>query len=331
VTPTVTRRLHDARDAAAILAAGGLVAFPTETVYGVGADALQPAAVRRIFSAKGRPADNPLIVHVAALEEAEALAVWDARARALARRHWPGPLTVVLPSLPHVPPEVRGGLSTVALRCPAHPLAQALLRAFGGPVAAPSANRSGRPSPTTADAVLEDLGGRIDAVLDGGPCPYGVESTVVDLSGPEVRLLRPGALPAEELGLPPLPAADAPVRSPGMRHRHYAPAVPLRLVEDLRRGLAECPAAAVLCTAATAGALGLGAGPRVHVWGPTDRHRAAELFAALRRLERSGAPCILAEALPPRGLDAATMDRLRRAASAGGDEEGRAPGGAQRP
>lgn len=314
-----TALLTDVEAAARLLRAGGLVAFPTETVYGLGADAHNPAAVRAVYASKGRPCDNPLILHVAGRADAEALAEWNPRARGLAERHWPGPLTLVLTARPSVPPEPRAGLPTVALRCPAHPLALALLRAVGTPLAAPSANRSGRPSPTTAEAVLEELGGRIDAVLDGGPCRLGVESTVVDATGPELRLLRPGALPAEMLGLPPLPAPDAPARSPGMRHRHYAPDVAVRLVEDVGAALAAYPDAAVLCTACTAAALGLRPGPRTWVLPDEEGPRAAQLFAAIRALERTGAPCIIAEALPVRGLDAATMDRLARAA-------GRPPG-----
>ena len=309
-----TRLLQDAETAAAILRAGGLVAFPTETVYGLGADGLDAAAARAVFAAKGRPADNPLILHVADEDGASGLALWSAQAHALAARHWPGPLTLVLPARPAVPVEVRAGLPTVAVRCPAHPLALELIRRAGRPIAAPSANRSGRPSPTTAQAVWEELGGRIDAVLDGGPCALGLESTVVDCTGPRLRLLRPGALPAEALGLPPLPDPDAPAASPGMRHRHYAPRVPLRLVVDMGAAWAACPGAAVLCSAATAARLGLSSGVRVHVWSVGEAARAAELYEALRRLERSGAPCILAEVLPAQGRDAATMDRLSRAA-----------------
>ena len=336
-----TRLLRDPEAAAAILRAGGLVAFPTETVYGLGVDGLDAAAARSVFAAKGRPADNPLILHVADEAGAAGLALWSPRAHALAARHWPGPLTLVLPARPVVPVEVRAGLPTVAVRCPAHPLALELIRRAGRPVAAPSANRSGRPSPTTAQAVWEELNGRIDAVLDGGPCALGVESTVVDCTGPRLRLLRPGALPAEVLGLPPLPDPDAPAASPGMRHRHYAPRVPLRLVADMGAAWAACPAAAVLCSADTAVRLGLASGPRIHVWAVGEAARAAELYEALRRLERSGAPCILAEVLPSRGHDAATMDRLCRAAGSaataspssgrGGAPADRDPGAAEPP
>ncbi len=313
-----TAQLRSVARAAAILRAGGLVAFPTETVYGLGADCLNGTAVRGIFAAKGRPVDNPLIVHVANTDQAEAIAVLDDRARQLVGRFWPGPLTLVLPSRDVVPPEVRAGLPSVAVRCPRHPVALRLIAACGTPLAAPSANRSGRPSPTTAAAVLDELGGRIDAVLDGGPCLLGVESTVVDATGPELRLLRLGALPAEALGLAPRVGADAPAASPGMRHRHYAPAIPLEVVGDLQAALAARPDAAVLCPEALAHRLGLEPGPAVSVLPEDPERRAAGLYAALRHLERSGRPVILAAALPEVGLDAAVMDRLRRAASGSG-------------
>ncbi|MDI3298819.1 MAG: L-threonylcarbamoyladenylate synthase [Bacillota bacterium] len=264
------RREEEIRLAAAILRDGGLVAFPTETVYGLGADATNPQAVRGIFAAKGRPADNPLIVHVTGAEALDQAAEPTTLALELARRFWPGPLTLVLPKRPGVADEVTAGLKTVGVRVPDHPVALALLRATGRPVAAPSANRSGRPSPTTAEDVLADLDGRIDAVLDGGPCRVGVESTVVDLTVRPAVVLRVGGLPLEELRpwLPGLeidpailgqlaprpegagratggagageatPAGAAAgagegsfrPRAPGMKYRHYAPRVPLFLV-----------------------------------------------------------------------------------------------------
>ena len=301
--------------AAEILRRGGLVAFPTETVYGLGANACDPRAVRRIFAAKGRPQDNPLIVHVAEPGDVRTVALVTPLGADLARRFWPGPLTVVLPALAEVPAETRGGLPTVAVRCPDHALARGLIRAVGCPLAAPSANLSGRPSPTTAGAVLEDLDGRIEAVLDGGPCRRGIESTVVDCTGAEPRLLRLGAVAAEELGLSPRPDVRGTSASPGTRHRHYAPRIPLHLVDDLGAGLREYPDAAVLCVAEDARRLGLVEGVAVHVLPDSPEARAAQLFSALRRLERSGRPCIVARRLPDRGLDAATMDRLRRASA----------------
>ena len=200
-TVTLSASDRGLRAAAALLRAGELVAFPTETVYGLGADARDPRAVAAIFAAKGRPAHNPLIVHVADLAAAEALAAFAAPARELAERFWPGPLTLVLPRRGAALAEaVTAGLPTVALRVPDHPLARDLLAAFGGPLAAPSANRSGRVSATTREHVLDGLGGRIAAVLDGGPCPLGLESTIIGFEGARAVLLRPGGLPVEGIG-----------------------------------------------------------------------------------------------------------------------------------
>ncbi|MBX6378963.1 MAG: threonylcarbamoyl-AMP synthase, partial [Clostridia bacterium] len=229
--------------AATILRHGGLVAFPTETVYGLGADAFNEDAVRRIFAVKGRPPDNPLIVHVAGPRDVGRLSLEPSAARALIAAFWPGPLTLVLPRRPEVPAVVAAGLDSVAVRCPAHPVARALIAAAGTPLAAPSANRSGRPSPTWAADVLADLGGLIDAVLDGGPCPVGVESTVVDLTGPRPVLLRPGGVTVEALRrhLPDLETRSpaGPARSPGLRYRHYAPATPLWLYEGPSEPMVE--------------------------------------------------------------------------------------------
>ncbi len=272
--------------AGAILRQGGLVAFPTETVYGLGADALNPRAVARIFAAKGRPADNPLIVHVTGPEQAgpELVASWPEAGRRLAERFWPGPLTLVLPAGPAVPAVVRAGLPTVAVRCPAHPVAQALIAAAGTPVAAPSANRSGRPSPTRAEDVWADLGPHLDMLLDAGPVPVGVESTVVDVTVWPPRLLRPGGVPAEDLeavlgvplAVPPVVAAGEAAPAPGMKYRHYAPEAPLVLVPDagagavlVRRWLAEGQRVALVgCREDLEALLGqLGAGGR---WVPLD-------------------------------------------------------------
>ncbi len=309
------RLLSDPVEAARWLRQGRLVAFPTETVYGLGADAADERAVAAVYTAKGRPLDNPLILHVAEVGDAQAVAVWNERALELARRFWPGPLTLVLPARPGVPAAIRAGKPTVAVRCPDHDLARAFLAAAGRPVPAPSANRSGRPSPTTAAAVLEELGDRIDAVLDGGPCRMGVESTVVDASGARLRLLRLGATPAEDLGLEPRADPDVEGLSPGTRHRHYAPSIPVHVVDDVEAGLRSHPDAAVLCGASAAARLGLRPGPAVCVLPDDPAGRAAGLFDALRRLERSGRACIVAPRLEPAGLDAATADRLRRASS----------------
>jgi L-threonylcarbamoyladenylate synthase len=219
--------------------AGGLVAFPTETVYGLGADALDPAAVRRIFEAKGRPAFNPVIVHVADIEHAKRLTRrWPATATRLANHFWPGPLTLVLPKDISVPDIVTAGLDAVGIRVPAHPVALALIRAADIPVAAPSANRFTQLSPTTADHVAQALGDRVDILLDSGPAQVGIESTVVDLTGAVPRLLRPGMLSRAQLEavVGPLrqddaePSGDAPRLSPGQVERHYAPRAALELL-----------------------------------------------------------------------------------------------------
>ncbi|MDF1501573.1 L-threonylcarbamoyladenylate synthase, partial [Roseisolibacter sp. H3M3-2] len=220
-------------EAAAVLRAGGLVAFPTETVYGLGAHALDADAVRRIFAAKGRPSYNPLIAHAADADGARALAAaWPDAAERLAAAFWPGPLTLVLPKRPHVPDALTAGLPAVAVRVPAHPVALALLRAAALPVAAPSANRFTELSPTTAAHVAKALGDRVDLIVDGGPAGVGIESTVVDLTGARPALLRPGPLGAEAIGAvlgeTPTPGAvpdrvDAPRAAPGMVERHYAP------------------------------------------------------------------------------------------------------------
>ena len=296
-------------EAARSIRAGGLVAFPTETVYGLGADATDDRAVAAVFEAKGRPRFNPLIVHVADRGEAEALAVFDDRARRLAARFWPGPLTLVLPRAPASPVSwlASAGLDTLALRWPAHPLAEALIRTAGRPLVGPSANRSGRLSPTTASHAEAELGGRAAAVLDGGPCRLGLESTVVALGEGLPILLRPGALDAEaieaEVGplAEPVPSADdAPRPSPGMLLRHYAPDSPLRMEAGAaRRG------EAMLGFGAVEGDLNLS--PSADL-----AEAAANLFAMLRRLDGGGG--IAVAPIPERGLGRAINDRLRRAA-----------------
>jgi L-threonylcarbamoyladenylate synthase len=303
-------------DAARVLRAGELVAFPTETVYGLGGDATNDLAVARIFEAKGRPQFNPLIVHVPDLAAARALGVFDERAERVAAEFWPGPLSLVLPRAPGSPVSLltSAGLDTLALRMPAHPLALALLRATGRPLAAPSANRSGRLSPTSAADVMAELDGRIPAVLDGGRSVVGIESTVLDLSGAEPRVLRPGGVATEALeklvghvaasGAP----SEAP-RSPGMLASHYAPERPLRLeARDARPGEAL---------------LALGPGPAPEGFGEVRwlsrsgdlTEAAANLFAALRALDRPEVAGIAVMPIPERGLGVAINDRLRRAAA----------------
>ncbi|MGK7862539.1 L-threonylcarbamoyladenylate synthase [Falsiroseomonas sp. E2-1-a4] len=320
----MTCLLTDPAEAAALLRDGALVAFPSETVYGLGADAWNGRAVAAVFEAKGRPHFNPLICHFADAESAFAEVVADDRARALAAAFWPGPLTLVLPRRPacRVDLLAGAGLDTLAVRVPAHPRTLAMLRAAGRPIAGPSANRSGQVSPTTAAHVMAGLAGRIAAVLEGGDCAVGVESTVLDLTGPGAVMLRPGGVPAAaieavigRIGRPlKLAAADATrsLRSPGMMLSHYAPTLPLRL-----------DATAV----DTAEAL-LAFGPRPlpgagALWnlspGGDVAEAAARLFAGLRWLDaegqRLGLRGIAAMQVPPDGLGETIADRLARAAA----------------
>ena len=304
-------------EAAAHLRAGRLVAFPTETVYGLGADATDDRAVARVFAAKGRPSFNPLIVHVPDLAAAAALVRFTPLARRLADLFWPGPLTLVLPRLPDCRASLlaSAGLDTLAVRVPAHPLAQALLRATLRPLVGPSANRSGRISPTTAEHVREELGDAVALILDGGACRIGVESTVLDMSADPPRLLRPGgvATAAIEGVIGPLAAApniaeDAARPGPGMLASHYAPALPVRLdVLDPRPGEAF---------------LGFGPPPPesrvpdLQLSESADPNEAAaRLFAALRSLDRADFTGIAIMPIAEDGLGAAINDRLRRAAA----------------
>lgn len=306
--------------AAGIIRRGGLVAFPTETVYGLGASAVDRRAVKEIFKAKGRPADNPLIVHVAGLEQLKGVAASIPRsAEALMRRFWPGPLSLVLPRSDCLPPEVSAGLPTVAVRMPAHPAALGLIRAAGAPIAAPSANRSGRPSPTTPAHVIEDLAGRIDAVLGGGICTVGLESTVLDLSGGRPVILRPGGISKEQLETA-LGVRVAEARgckrgaphSPGMKYRHYAPRAPLILVtgDPIKRP------ALIKSLAQHYRGKGLLVKSLTVPPGPDGLRLAAKsLFPALRRFDAQGADLILAEGIALKGLGNAVMNRLRKAAA----------------
>ena len=303
-------------EAARILRRGGLVAFPTETVYGLGADARDDRAVARVFEAKGRPRFNPLIVHVADAARAGEIVAFDDRARALAARFWPGPLSLVLPrrSAAGISALAASGLDTLAVRAPAHPVALALLEAAGAPVAAPSANPAGGVSPTCAAHVADGLGKRVDAVLDGGPCAVGLESTVVDLSAGRPALLRPGGVPAEALAeiLGPLDApadgAGGPPRSPGRLESHYAPGLPVRIdAETVRPGEALLSFGAHRLT-------GFVTERNLSPAGDL-REAAANLFAHLRALDRPDHAGIAAMPVPETGLGAAIMDRLRRAAA----------------
>ncbi|MBX9635071.1 MAG: threonylcarbamoyl-AMP synthase [Magnetospirillum sp.] len=317
MTTALTHACIETASPAAIAEAGGLirdgrlVAFPTETVYGLGGDATNDRAVAAIFEAKGRPSFNPLIVHVADAADAEALVVVDDRARAIMARFWPGPLTLVLPRADHsaVSLLASAGLDTIAVRMPDHPIARALIRAAGRPIAAPSANRSGAVSPTLAEHVAESLGARVGLILDGGPCRVGVESTVLDLSGERPALLRPGGVPVEALELAlgcvlirPTDHADAP-KSPGMLASHYAPSVAVRL--NASHGL---PGEALLALGDAAGTLNLSPSGDLE-------EAAANLFAMLRALDRPEFTGIAIMPIPEHGLGLAINDRLRRAAA----------------
>jgi L-threonylcarbamoyladenylate synthase len=336
--------------AADILRCGGLVAFPTETVYGLGANALDGQAVARVFVAKGRPQDNPLIVHIACLDDLQAVVAGvPDDALALARAFWPGPLTIVLPVRGGVAREVTAGGDTVAVRMPSHPVAMALIRAAGLPIAAPSANISGRPSPTRADHVWADLAGRIEMIVDGGPAGIGVESTVLDITSSPPLVLRPGGVPVEAIRnimpdvcvLPQHGTGSAaeggeqegPARSPGLRHRHYAPRAPLWLFigewEDqvqaiACRARAEAEAGRVvglLISTETAMTTSKASIPDTAVIAQTgSRGRMASvasgLFDAMRRLDSEGVDVMLAESYDTGGVGLAVMNRLVR--SAGG-------------
>ncbi len=304
-------------EAAAALRAGELVAFPTETVYGLGANALDPDAVRRIFAAKGRPADNPLIVHIAHAADMEQLVVTvTPLARKLAARYWPGPLTLVLDAAAAVPVVTRGGLDTVAVRIPDHPVALQLLQAARVPVAGPSANRSGRPSPTTAEHVRADLGDAVQVIVDGGPCTLGVESTVVDARGVVPVVLREGMITREELGVGTAESVDEAelTMSPGTRYRHYAPTCHVVVAPS---GDAVAVAAQLVEDGQQVGLVGPSPAPS----GVTQIARvsgadalAAHLYAALRAAETAGVDVLVVEAVEEHGVGRAVMDRVRRAA-----------------
>ena len=298
-----------AAEAARLLAAGELVAVPTETVYGLAARADSPAAVARIYAAKGRPDFNPLIVHVEGLEAAERLALFDDRARLLAQRFWPGPLTLVLPLRAEaaIAPAVTAGLPTIALRCPAHPAMRAILAASALPLAAPSANRSGAISPTTAAHVAEGLGSRVALIVDGGPCEAGLESTIAALrSGGTWQLLRPGPITEAQLSAVLGPVSDvtaARIEAPGQLASHYSPGKPVRL------NAAEAAEDEFLIGfGAVAGDVSLSRSGDLH-------EAAARLYDALHAARHSDKPRVAVVSVPDDGVGAAINDRLRRAAA----------------
>jgi L-threonylcarbamoyladenylate synthase len=310
--------------AAGLIADGRLVAFPTETVYGLGADAGQDRAVAAIFAAKGRPSFNPLIIHVPDAEAAAALAVFDSRAEELAARFWPGPLTLVLRRRHGTPISelATAGLDTIAVRAPAHPVAQALLAVSGRPIAAPSANRSGRVSATTAMHVAEELGASVDLILAAGRSRHGLESTIVDVSGDVPLLLRPGAVTPEEIAavIGPIATGHADAArpsAPGQLRRHYAPATRLRL----NAAMAD-PGEALLAFGPDPFA-GRFAAAKLNLSESGDLVEAAgNLFAMLRQLDAGGHPGIAAMPIPESGLGVAINDRLRRAAAPVEDNDG---------
>lgn len=315
----------------AILRGGGLAAIPTETVYGLAASALNDAAVRSIFAAKGRPADNPLIVHISSLAQWPALVrEIPENARRLAEAYWPGPMTIVLPRSGLISDAVSGGLDTVAVRMPSHPVARAVIDAAGVPLAAPSANRSGKPSPTTAQHVKDDMDGRIDCILDAGPCEVGVESTVVSLCEARPRLLRPGGVTPEMLErvLGKIDIDDAvfhrlaegeTAASPGMKYKHYAPAAPVTILKGSLRQFCDYVAShrtegtMALCFSGEEALLPV---PAV-AFGDRDdgAAQAAAIFDALREVDRRGATAVFARFPKMDGVGLAVFNRLVRAAA----------------
>ncbi len=337
-TTTIWHVAPDNPDPAALAAAahalknGELVAFPTETVYGLGANALDEAAVARIFTAKGRPQDNPLIVHFASPDQLPELARdIPPVAYQLAQAHWPGPLTLILPKSDRIPDRVTAGLPNVALRIPSHPVALALIRTTGLPLAAPSANTSGRPSPTTAAHVHEDLGDRIAAILNGGPVAIGVESTVLDLTTPIPTLLRPGGVSLEQLRaeIGPValhqPCADGEeviAQSPGMKYRHYAPEAPYILVEGPKEKVREYLTTRIESELKAGKRIGLLAmekgdwpsGVDLKVIGPEAEKAARLIYQSFREFNQVPVDLILGEGMGTAGMGLAVMNRLRKAA-----------------
>ncbi len=324
--------------ASELLHEGQLVAFPTETVYGLGADATNAEAVLSIFKAKGRPADNPLIVHIYDIAQMDRLCAVPDEAIPLMEAFWPGPLTMLFNKYPLIPDEVTAGLSTVAVRMPSHPVAAALLRACGLPVAAPSANSSGKPSPTLASHVMEDLHGKIPLILDGGPCEVGVESTVLDLCHGTPTILRPGGITREMLEsvlhapvalassiLRPL-KADEKALSPGMRYKHYAPKATVTLVEGTDEKVIsrlrllwqqETSSGKKACVLCFSEHMELLQDCSPHDIGSRNRMEdiAHRLFQTLRQLDEEGMESVFSEVVPPEGIGLAVMNRLGRAAA----------------
>ena len=321
------------KEAADFIKKGEVVAFPTETVYGLGADGLNPEAVAKIFAAKGRPNDNPLILHIAKKEDILQLTTeLNANARTLMKHFWPGPLTLIVKKSPVVPDAVSAGLPTVAVRFPSNVFARQFIAACGCPIAAPSANISGRPSPTNAQDVLEDMRGKVAAVLDGGHCGIGLESTVVDTTEPVPTILRPGGITyemlTEVLGAVEIDPAlqgdkNFKPKAPGMKYRHYAPKAPVYLLEGeaakllptfAAKALAQGKRVGVLCSQAMGKRLVAGEGLLLSSWGSSREALAADLFYLLRDFDRTCPDVILAEGVSEEGIGLAIMNRLRKAA-----------------
>ncbi|MCI8993304.1 MAG: threonylcarbamoyl-AMP synthase [Eubacterium sp.] len=324
------------KEAAVVIKEGGLVAFPTETVYGLGADALQPEAARKIYEAKGRPSDNPLIIHVASLDFIEKIAKnVPAEAKKMAAKFWPGPLTMIFEKTDCVPFETTGGMDTVAVRMPDHAVALALIRESGGYIAAPSANTSGRPSPTTAAHVAEDMDGRIPLILDGGAVGIGLESTIIDFTAEEPTILRPGYITLEmakevlgtvrmDAGLISADSSRKP-KAPGMKYRHYAPKAELTIVEGTKQAVvrminqkaaelsAQGKRAGIICTDETRENY-----PKGDVISVGSRKKeetiAKNLFAVLREFDHRHVDAIYAESFETNGIGQAIMNRLQKAA-----------------
>jgi len=319
------------QDAADVIRRGGLVVFPTETVYGLGASALDGNAAKKIYAAKGRPSDNPLIIHIADPKDADKYCVTSPLYFNLAERFMPGPLTVIMPKRDVIPYTVTGGLDTVAVRCPKNAVARALIKSSGVPIAAPSANISGRPSPTSAEHVREDLDGKVDVIIDGGECEIGLESTIVKIDGDSTVLLRPGAVTPEMLsevvphlkfdaGIREKNDSDAAPLAPGMKYKHYAPRAEVYLVKGdaenvdsfMAARLLEDKSVGVICFDETAKKL---KGDNVVTLGlkSDGAAHAKKLFAALRHFDATSVKTIYATAVEPIGIDLATYNRMIKA------------------
>ena len=339
ITVTDSDRIkeEELEEAARILREGGLVAFPTETVYGLGANALDEEAAKKIYAAKGRPSDNPLIAHISSPEELKPLAAEiPDMAKKLMDCYWPGPMTLVFKKTDLVPYGTTGSLDTVAVRMPSDPVAKTLIRLAGVPIAAPSANSSGRPSPTTADHVWQDMEGKIDMIVDGGPVGIGLESTIIDVTGPVAMILRPGAITIEmvreTLGeaemdpaiLGPMKEGEHP-KAPGMKYRHYAPKAPLTLVEGemdqvvktinrlAREALKEGKKVGIICTDETRTCYPAGMIQSIGIRAKEETV-AHNLYAVLREFDDLGADVIYSESFPGDQIGQAIMNRLTKAA-----------------